>query len=230
VVSRFDQNYDALVRTWALLGIGIAAAAMAAALVGACSSGGRMPHSGMASGAARVAAGSAPTSPVAATSPPPASPASGGDAGGALDASTASAAAELGATPSDCREPRVRLLLPDGGVVFNNAMTSADAGLADRTQGVLDALGAQADRFRCCFNPWASDTPGGRAELLLVVDLEPDGRVREATVDADRSTISRADTIRCVLDVARQTSFPASPAGRPTLAEVPLLVAVDSSG
>jgi hypothetical protein len=114
-------------------------------------------------------------------------------------------------------------------VVFNNAMTSADAGLMDRTQGVLDALTARAERFRCCFDPWARETPGGRAELLLVVDLEPDGRVRETTVDADRSTISRPDAVRCVLDVARQTTFPASPANRPTLVELPLLVAGDGA-
>jgi hypothetical protein len=217
------------VRTWAVIGFGIAAVGMAAALFGACSGGARMPHSGMASEVGRSAASGAPMMPATASTGTPSSTAVGLDAGEALDAGTAAAAAELGAAPSDCQEPRARLMLPDGGVVFNNAMTSADAGFVDRTQGVLDALGARAARFQCCFDPWARETPGGRGELLLVVDLEPDGRVREATVQADRSTISRPDTVRCVIDVARQTSYPASPVGRPTLVEYPLLVA-DGSG
>ena len=43
---------------------------------------------------------------------------------------------------------------PDGGVVFNNAMTSADAGSIDRGQAVIDAVAAHTDAFRCCFDAW----------------------------------------------------------------------------
>ena len=146
-----------------------------------------------------------------------------------LDAGAAAAAAMAGAAPSECPDPKAQLLLPDGGIVFNNAMTSADAGYLDRTQGVIDVLSAQAARFRCCFDPWSRETPNGRGQVLLVLELEPDGRLRQAHVEAERSTISRPDAWRCVLDVAQRTPFPASPAGKPTLVEFPLQV-VGSSG
>ena len=218
-------------RPWALLGVAIATAIMAAVLFGACSGGGRSQHHEVVPGTGQPSlvgrpTESASTQPLPPSSTPPASAsaASRSDAGDALDAGAQIAAATVDAAPSECHNPTARLLLPDGGVVFNNAMTSADAGYLDRTQGVLEALGAQADRLRCCFDPWSRDTPGGRGQVLVVLDLEPDGRLRHASVEAERSTISRPDAVRCVLDVVRRAAFPASPTGKPTLVEFPLQV------
>jgi hypothetical protein len=219
------------VRPWTLLGVAIATAIMAAVLFGACSGGGRLQHRGVLPGTGQPSPGATPTEsasaqPLLPNATPPASgsAASRSDAGDALDAGAQNLAATVGAAPPECRNPTARLLLPDGGVVFNNAMTSADAGYLDRTQGVLEALGAQADLLRCCFDPWSRDTPGGRGQLLVVLDLEPDGRLRNASVEAERSTISRPDAVRCVLDVMRRAAFPASPTGKPTLVEFPLQV------
>jgi hypothetical protein len=209
---------------------------MAAVLFGACSGAERPQQRSLAPDAGEPSLGAAPMPSVAGHALPPSAPgadcgssASGPAAGGALDASAPGSAAAAEAAPSECHDPTAQLLLPDGGIVFNNAMTSADAGYLDRTQAVVEALSAQAERFRCCFDPWSRETPGGRGQVLLVLDLEPDGRLRQAHVEAERSTISRPDAWRCVLDVAQRTPFPASPAGKPTLVEFPLQV-VGSSG
>lgn len=115
-------------------------------------------------------------------------------------------------------------------MVFNNAMTSADAGFIDRMQGTLDALGGESRRFRCCFDSWTKAHPGEEGKLLLLVDLEPGGEVRRAAVDASRSTVSDALVIECVAYVARTTTFPSSPTNRETLVEYPFVVASGEAG
>ena len=218
-------------RAWILLGTGTAAAIMAAALFGACSGGGRAPHPGATPAAGSTAA--AATTPGAGSSngQPPSPGATSSlaaaprtDGGDGLDAGPGEQAPDAPAAPSECRDPVAQLVLPDGGVVFNNALTAADAGYVDRTSGILEALGKQSSRLRCCFDPWSRETPGAHGELLLLLDLAPDGSVKDASTEAARSTISRQDAVRCVLDVARHTPFPPSPVGKPTLVEYPLEV------
>jgi hypothetical protein len=231
MVSPLAPHYDAAVRAWILLGTGVAAAIMAAALFGACSGGGRVPHSGALPATAATTAPPTPTGSGSSSGQSPGAGPTGAeavasrlDAGDGLDAGAAEQARDAPAAPSDCRDPVARLLLPDGGVVFNNALTAADAGYVDRTSGILEALGKQAGRFRCCFDPWSRETPGAHGELLLLLELAPDGVVKDASTEAARSTISRPDAVRCVLDVARHTAFPPSPVGKPTLVEYPLEV------
>jgi len=127
----------------------------------------------------------------------------------------------------ECSAPRARLLRDwDGGVVFNNAMTSADAGSLDRAQGILEALAQQNARLQCCFEPWAQTHGGQQAEVLVVFDLDPAGAAQSARFDPDRTTGQPDSALSCVNDVVQHTSFPASPAGRPTTVEYPLRLVV----
>lgn len=127
-----------------------------------------------------------------------------------------------------CSSPRVSILnIPDGGVVFNNAMTSADAGFIDRTQGIIDVLVGLSSEVRCCLEPWAEQHPTGEGSLVLILDLDPAGNVERVDIDAQRSNITEISSIRCVLDVARRGHYPESPTGSPTKVEYPLEVAVD---
>jgi hypothetical protein len=126
--------------------------------------------------------------------------------------------------PRACDDPRVEILNhPDGGVVFNNAMTSADAGFIDRTEPSIRALAAKASEFRCCLAKWVG-THEGEQRLMVVVQLAPDGTVSESRIDASRSDVDDPATLRCVELVAREASFPASPSGKDTWLEYPLRV------
>jgi len=148
-------------------------------------------------------------------------PVDGGPAPRDSAAGEASAAAARAA--SQCDDPLGAILnLPDGGVVFNNAMTSADAGSLDRGQGIIDALVGQARRFRCCFDPWLRAHPDQTVQLLLRVALDPSGKVTEVGHDSSRSNITDELAVACVSWVAEDTSYPPSPGGRATIVELPL--------
>jgi hypothetical protein len=155
--------------------------------------------------------------------PSPAPTAAAADAA-AVDASDLGAAV---AAAKSCADPRAAILnLPDGGVVFNNAMTAADAGHIDRMQGVLDALGGQIPTFRCCFEGWLRDHPGD-AKLLLRMTLAPDGSVVSTEFDDAQSTVSDPLTRACVQSVATDARYPASPTGNATTVEYPFVVAAE---
>lgn len=162
--------------------------------------------------------GTAPPPPLASTVPPQLTPSG--------DADQVSARAEAA---QNCSEPSTVLLNhPDGGVIFNNAMTSADAGSLDRGDRVVAALAAQGTRFRCCFDEWMRAQPERKsAEVMLQVLLSPDGRVADAGVDPKRSDVQDALTTTCVVSVASKVEYPPSPRKVATLIEYPLKVGVE---
>jgi len=148
---------------------------------------------------------------------------------------TSSDSAIVDAAPSDaelwkakvlkarhCTAPNTAILNhPDAGVVFNNAMTSADAGFIDRTQGTLDAIAAQAASFVCCLDVWTKLHPSKEGKILLRLTLAPNGDVKQAKVDSHRSNVAEPLTISCVEQVAASIDYPASPSGKQTIVEYP---------
>ena len=148
-------------------------------------------------------------------------------------AATATAAVDAGVDPAaarkaaECASPRsVIANEPAGGVVFNNAMTSADAGFIDRTQGVLDAIRGRSHALRCCLDrAFDGDADGGSAELraLLVITLSPDGASAEARIDEARSDLKDQVARACLVVAAQETPYPASPTNKTTIVEYPLV-------
>jgi hypothetical protein len=144
---------------------------------------------------------------------------------GSLSANDAAATDDDVAKIAACNDPRAVVLNhPDGGTVFNNALTSADAGFIDRTQGVLDAIANRSQAFRCCFDPWLEQAPSGEGQLLLRVTLAPNGDVSAAEIDSARSDIRNATSVACVLAVARGIDYPPSPTKKETIVEYPFRV------
>jgi hypothetical protein len=159
------------------------------------------------------------------TAPPPASVAAPVRASGTPEAGAPDRLAAARAAAS-CDQPLTAIVNhPDAGVVFNNAMTSADAGSIDRTRGVLDALAERAHQFRCCFDRWTRSHPDKEHEAMLVVTLDPGGVVEAAHIDATRSTVDDEATTACITLVARETRYPPSPTGKQTIVEYPFRVA-----
>lgn len=118
---------------------------------------------------------------------------------------------------SECAAPRSQISsFPDGGVIFNNAMTSADAGFIDRTAGVLEALMAERNGFACCLDH------AGRDEVAtaLVVTIQPSGAIEEAHL-ADPNSVAE-EAAACLVEVATRVVFPASPTDKPTVVKLPL--------
>ena len=128
------------------------------------------------------------------------------------------------ATVRACQTPAALITnRPESGVVFNNAMTSADAGSIDRGQAVIDALGSQTEAFRCCFDAWFANHRDDEQRVMLLVELAPDGSVKTARADPKRSTIDDDVVLACLAAVAGDVSYPTSPSDQPTVVEYPLV-------
>ena len=124
-----------------------------------------------------------------------------------------------------CAAPSVRLdLPPSDGVVFNNAMTSADAGYIDRAQGVIDVLLGTEHDLRCCIDSWAAEHPSVRAKLVLILTLAADGTPTHATVDEARSSSMTTAVGECLTGAAMAVTYPPSPTGVATTVEFPIRV------
>jgi len=129
----------------------------------------------------------------------------------------------MAAPHASCRAPKVAVEGPPvDGVVFNNAMTSADAGYVDRTAQVLAALSKESPRIGCCLEPSTGGDVPATGALLIVIELAPSGSVVRAFVDEPRSSVLAAGIPECIAAIVREIRFPRSPADRTTLVEYPL--------
>lgn len=106
--------------------------------------------------------------------------------------------------------------LPEGGVVMNNAMTSADAGSSDRFRAVYELIATKKEGFRCCFDIWAKNNLGVRGKIGLKVELKPDGTVSSASLDPAQTDVHDPRVEACTIDLAKSLSYPKSPGGKIT--------------
>ncbi|WP_438009183.1 AgmX/PglI C-terminal domain-containing protein [Sorangium sp. So ce321] len=201
---------------------------LAATLFAACSSGTTPP--------------SPPESASPGAPPPPASQPTGATesqpsaaaAPGAADQGTAAPGAATPAQPAagrkkapetveDCKAIASEITNepPDGGVVMNNAMTSADAGSSDRLQPLVDAIKARRDGFRCCFDLYARKNPGAQGRITWQLKLKPDGTFEDATIVRDKSDVTAPQVESCMEELARSITWARSPSGKETVLTYP---------
>ncbi|WP_437591884.1 AgmX/PglI C-terminal domain-containing protein [Sorangium sp. So ce1000] len=198
---------------------------LAATLFAACSSGTAPPPS-------------QPDSASLGAAPPPASQPASATAPGAADpGATAPGAAEPGATApaqaasrkkapetvEDCKAIASEITNepPDGGVVMNNAMTSADAGASDRLQPLVDAIKARRDSFRCCFDLYARKHQGAQGRITWQLKLKPDGTFEEASIVRDKSDVTAPQIESCMEELAKSITWARSPSGKETVLTYP---------
>ncbi|AUX21097.1 hypothetical protein SOCEGT47_015750 [Sorangium cellulosum] len=189
---------------------------LAAALFAACSSGTAPP--------------SPPDSaPLGSPAPPPATdpgaepPVASGGAAAAPVLPDRPAPRRKAETVEDCKELATEITNepPDGGVVMNNAMTSADAGSSDRLQPLVDTIKAKRDAFRCCFDLYARKHPGAQGKITWQLKLKPDGAVEEAIIVRDKSDVTAPQVESCMADLAASISWARSPSGKETVLTYP---------
>jgi hypothetical protein len=146
--------------------------------------------------------------------PPP----TGTSAVSAAPAASASAAASSSPEPGPPPPPvtSVGSEPPDAGLAVTNA-EPRDAGASDRLASTTDVIKANREAFRACFDKWSAAHPGEGGKVVLVLELDPKGRLRsKATIDAAASSVTDKDLESCMAQVAAGLAFPASPAGKDT--------------
>ncbi len=105
---------------------------------------------------------------------------------------------------------------PDGGVVMNNATTSKDAGGSDRLRPIIDAIAANREKFRACFDEWGRKNPGRDVKITLTIKLKPSGELVSAAFKPDESDLADKPMEACMAKVAGAMKFPESPKGMDT--------------
>jgi len=141
-----------------------------------------------------------------------------GDGKGAATTPEPSGPKKQPETVADCKQMLSDITNepPDGGVVMNNAMTSADAGTSDRLAPMVELMKQKRDGFRCCFDIWAKKNPGASGRVMLVINLGPDGKLKKAFVKQDESGIHAPEVESCMVDLAKTLTYPKSPSGKDT--------------
>ncbi|WP_148313464.1 AgmX/PglI C-terminal domain-containing protein [Sorangium cellulosum] len=181
------------------------------------------------------------SAPLGASPPPESQPPAAAEPGAAEPGAAAPGAADPGAAaaPAQPDKPAARKKAPetvedckviaseitndppDGGVVMNNAMTSADAGSSDRLQPLVDAIKARRDGFRCCFDLYARKHPGAQGRITWQLKLKPDGTFEEASIVRDKSDVTAPQIESCMAELAKSITWARSPSGKETVLTYP---------
>lgn len=121
-------------------------------------------------------------------------------------------------TAADCKEliSEITNDPPTNGIPLNNAMTAKDAGASDRLESLTDLIRSKRDGFRCCFDLHARQNPGAAGAMKLVIELKPDGTVKNVSFADTANRVSAPDVEGCMADLARGLTYPRSPSGKET--------------
>ncbi len=122
---------------------------------------------------------------------------------------------------ADCKQvlSDITNVVPDAGVVMNNAMTSGDAGHSDRFLPVAELIKSKNDAYRCCFDLWARKHPedaGKEFPIKVQWNLKVDGTLESVEVDKAASQLNEPEVSSCMVDISKGLTYPASPSGKLT--------------
>ncbi|APR79382.1 Hypothetical protein A7982_04729 [Minicystis rosea] len=105
---------------------------------------------------------------------------------------------------------------PANGVPVNNAMTTKDAGAADRLEPLTELIKSKRDGFRCCFDIYAKSNPGAQGAMKLHLELKPDGTLTQVSFLDTPNRVNAPEVESCMSDLAKGLTYPKSPSGKET--------------
>jgi hypothetical protein len=84
----------------------------------------------------------------------------------------------------------------------------------DRTMEVIAAVvKANRQKARDCYEKALKQNSALKGDLVVHFTLKPNGKVKEATLNRERSTITEPSVVNCVIDVIRSLEYPKSSKG-----------------
>jgi hypothetical protein len=138
-------------------------------------------------------------------SPPPQTPPS--------DPTSAPPSDPAPATPASA-EPA-----PAESAASKTSAAPADSPAADepddaRSMEVIGAVvKAHRQQARDCYEKGLKQVPNLKGDLVIHFTLKPNGKVKEATLNRERSTITEPSVVNCVIDVIKSLEYPKSSKG-----------------
>jgi hypothetical protein len=138
--------------------------------------------------------------------------------GGSAEAPPAAVApSDPAATPpaSPAPEPAESSAPPSAAAAPPADSASAEEGSEDaRSMEVIAAVvKANRQKARDCYEKALKQTPGLKGDLVVHFTLKPNGKVKEAMLNRERSTITDPGVVNCVIDVIRSLEYPKSSKG-----------------
>jgi pyruvate/2-oxoglutarate dehydrogenase complex dihydrolipoamide acyltransferase (E2) component len=84
----------------------------------------------------------------------------------------------------------------------------------DRTMEVIAAVvKANRQKARDCYEKALKQNSGLKGDLVVHFTLKPNGKVKEAMLNRERSTITEPSVVNCVIDVIKSLEYPKSSKG-----------------
>lgn len=87
-------------------------------------------------------------------------------------------------------------------------------GNSDRIQLLVEVIKQKRQGFRDCFDGWSKGHPGIEGHFVLVLWLQPDGKLDEA--EAAANGMQAPEVEKCLIDYSKTLTYPKSAAGRVT--------------
>jgi hypothetical protein len=136
-----------------------------------------------------------------------------------------SAAAAPAATSTAESKPASTESAKDGddGASATEGDGTASGGDPDtRTMEVIAATVKEHRKdARACYEKGAKQVPGLKGDLVVHFVLKPNGKVKSAELNRERSTITEPSVVSCVIDVINAIEFPRSSRGMETTVNYP---------
>ena len=168
-----------------------------------------------------VACGKASTSPPEAPPEPAVSPA-------ATDATADAPAGEAGDAPADATaEPAVEDSA-DAAATGDSEAAAAGTGASPLSDGetrtmkvIQQTVLDNRVRFRTCYDAVQEKEPEIQGDMAIYFVLGSQGRVQEASLNEQRSTLKHPEVAKCIITELRKIQFPASSKGLETKVNYP---------
>lgn len=90
-----------------------------------------------------------------------------------------------------------------------------------KREDIQTIIQSHRDEARTCYDNGLKDHPGVEGDLLVNFLIDPEGKVTEATIDHNKSSIHEESIGNCVMDVIKKIKFNASAKGYETRASYP---------
>jgi outer membrane biosynthesis protein TonB len=108
-----------------------------------------------------------------------------------------------------------------GSSTPSSPATDAASGTDRDLSNIQKIVADNRKPVRACYEKARKELPDLQGTLTITFVLDPNGAVKSAEPNQERSDIKNPDLVKCAIDVIKSLSFPKSPKGMETTVNYP---------
>ncbi|HEX4338245.1 MAG TPA: AgmX/PglI C-terminal domain-containing protein [Polyangiaceae bacterium] len=128
-------------------------------------------------------------------------------------------------TPAPGIEEKPADTAPAASAAASDTTDDSAAAGGDPDKRTMEIIAATVKEHRkdarACYEKGAKEVPGLKGDLVVHFVLTPKGKVKTAELNRERSTITEASVVKCVIDVVTAIDFPKSSRGMESTVNYP---------